>query len=284
MQVSEIKRSGLEIMCLPYTYLASAWRGGRRHALFDQVERCCIFLGYPASGHSLVGALLDAHPDMVVSHELGLMKYVFARFQRNQLYQLMLDKSDAFARRDRVWGGYSYQVPGQWQGRWRQLRVIGDKKGMSTSLWMGPRPHRLDQLRESIGVPVKVIQAVRNPFDNIATMLRKGQEGATKLDECINTYQRLSGFVKNARTWIGEDDLYDLRHEDFVADPKNHLVALCRFLQVDAPQDYIEACASIVFESPRKTRHGTTWTAEQISRVNDCIARYDHLHGYRFEE
>jgi len=33
----------------------------RRH--FDAVRTFCLFIGYPRSGHSLVGSLLDAHPD-----------------------------------------------------------------------------------------------------------------------------------------------------------------------------------------------------------------------------
>ena len=44
-------------------YLASMPQGSDDRALFDDLKTYCMFLGYPRSGHSLIGALLDAHPD-----------------------------------------------------------------------------------------------------------------------------------------------------------------------------------------------------------------------------
>ena len=45
----------------------------RRHEL-QSVEAFCIFIGYPRSGHSLLGSLLDAHPEMVIAHELDVLR------------------------------------------------------------------------------------------------------------------------------------------------------------------------------------------------------------------
>jgi hypothetical protein len=53
------------------------------------IERYCLFIGAPRNGHSLVGALLDAHPQMVVAHELGVPRYVAARFSRRQVLYLL---------------------------------------------------------------------------------------------------------------------------------------------------------------------------------------------------
>ncbi len=51
--------------------------GGTNHAPTTRAEgepqelsdlhAFCMFIGYPKSGHSLVGSLLDAHPDMVIA-------------------------------------------------------------------------------------------------------------------------------------------------------------------------------------------------------------------------
>ena len=48
----------------------SAWARRRYRQEFAAVERFLLFVGYPRSGHSIVGALLNAHRDAVVSHEL----------------------------------------------------------------------------------------------------------------------------------------------------------------------------------------------------------------------
>ena len=56
-------------------------------------------------------------------------------------------------------------------------QVIGDKKGTSTTRHLinflnasSTTPNRFAALKNAIGVPVKFIHLVRNPFDNIATM------------------------------------------------------------------------------------------------------------------
>ena len=37
--------------------------------VIDNVRIFFIFLGYPRSGHTILGALMDAHPNMVISHQ-----------------------------------------------------------------------------------------------------------------------------------------------------------------------------------------------------------------------
>src|SRR5829696_1667506 len=110
-------------------YLSSLSRGIRDRRAFAEVERYAMFGGYPRSGHSVIGSLLNAHPDMVVAHELNALRYVQAGFSRLQLFSLLLVSDRKFEAHGRTWGRYEYRVPGQWQGRWRRLRVIGDKKG-----------------------------------------------------------------------------------------------------------------------------------------------------------
>ncbi len=39
-------------------------------ARFAEIGRFCLFVGFPRSGGSLLGALLNAHPDMVIGQEL----------------------------------------------------------------------------------------------------------------------------------------------------------------------------------------------------------------------
>ena len=96
---------------------------------FDNVETFFIFVGYPQSGHTLVGSLLDAHPEIVCGHELSVLKYVRIGFSKKQIFCLLNHRSQSFTRGGRRWSGYIYNVPGQWQGRSDRARIIEDKKG-----------------------------------------------------------------------------------------------------------------------------------------------------------
>ena len=78
------------------------------------VERYCMFIGYPRSSHSLVGSLLDAHPEMVIAHEQDALRHVRPWYSREQLFYLLLENSRRFTEAGRTWTGYSYAVPNQY--------------------------------------------------------------------------------------------------------------------------------------------------------------------------
>src|SRR4051812_7341147 len=105
----------------PFTwsrFYAKSYIGSlRRRSAFSGVKTFCMFLGYPRSGHSLVGSLLDAHPNMVIAHELDVLKFVRAGFSCEQIFYLLLENSENYAKAGRKYSGYSYAVPNQWQGR-----------------------------------------------------------------------------------------------------------------------------------------------------------------------
>jgi hypothetical protein len=88
----------------------------RNEELFDSVESYAMFIGYPRSGHSLIGALLDAHPNAAIAHELDVLKYVKEGYSREQIDPLLLENSRRYTESGREWNGYRYEVAGQWQG------------------------------------------------------------------------------------------------------------------------------------------------------------------------
>jgi len=57
-------------------YLSSRINCRSTAALFDKVRTYVMFVGYPRSGHSLIGSLLDAHPNVVIAHEMDALQFV----------------------------------------------------------------------------------------------------------------------------------------------------------------------------------------------------------------
>ena len=83
-----------------------------------------------------------------------------------------------------------------------------------------------------------------------------------------------------------DEELYELRHEEFVADPEKWLADLCGFLGLEASDDYLRDCAEIVFESPNKSRHAgpVEWDRQMIEQVRSEAERFPFLDRYSFEE
>lgn len=276
-------------------HLASVYPGSllgglrHRHALAS-IETTCLFIGYPRSGHSLVGSLIDAHPEAVIAHEADILKYVFARFSKAQLQYLMLDNSRRYAAAGRTWQGHTYDVPGQWKGRFRRLKVIGDKHGEATLVRLMLVPGLLDWVERSLGPGVRFVHVVRNPFDNIATIWSKGVErfapgivrlSGDALQDSVAYYEALSRGVEALRPLIG-DRMLDVAHEDLIAKPTEELSRICRHLELEPMPDYLAACAGIVFEKPHKSRHDAPWTPALLARVGEHAQRVPALARYTF--
>jgi hypothetical protein len=271
-------------------YVSSGIGGLRQRHQFAELEAFCLFIGYPRSGHSLVGSLLDAHPDVIVAHELDVLRFVEARFTSRQLYRLLLANSELAAERGREQTGYTYAVPNQWQGRFETLRVIGDKKGGVSTRRLEAKPDLLQRLRATVGLPIRVIHVVRNPYDNISTMATRPDvampeelRGKVVLSAAMDRYFSLCEVVANVSGQLGAGELFHLRHEALGESPVERLRDLCLFLGVQPSEGYLSDCASIVRREQHRSRDEVSWTRESIDSVAKKIERYGFLEGYTFE-
>jgi hypothetical protein len=242
-----------------------------------------MFVGHGRSGHSLVGSLLNGHPEMVISHELDalrLLDQAQVPLSRDQLFAAILQRDAEFTNLGREWTNYTYDVPGTVQGEFDRLRVIGDKKGAASTRRLGTSPELLGELRETVSVPLRVVHVVRNPFDTIASRRK-----------LVDTWQEygIEKFFANAddveliAEMLDESEFFRLHHEDHVSNTADVLSDLCEFLGVDASDDYLSACEEFVFESPRQTRHDSEWTDDEIERIERKNQEYDWLEQYTFE-
>jgi hypothetical protein len=255
--------------------------GGSRHRKdWDDVERFCFFVGYPRSGHSLVGSLLNAHPDMVISHELGVIPYVEHGFTRSQLFSALLRRDRDFGSIGRTWSDYEYSVPNQHQGSYRRLRIIGDKFGGMTAAQLAARPELLDLLRQTVRVPIRILHVTRNPFDNITTMSRRMNIPIAK---AIMRYSDLCHSVAVVTSILDKSEILHVDYDAFVAAPAAALTEICGFLGVEADPAFLVDCSGVVWPTTRRTRDAADWSPEDLTAVQLLIDTYPVLSHYRFD-
>jgi len=261
-------------------YPISLWGAVRYRELFQCIETYCMFIGYPRSGHSLVGSLLDAHPNIIIAHELNTLKYLLSGFSKNQIFYLLLKNSREFIKAGRRWSGYNYKVPHQFHGTYKKLRILGDKKGLGSTQILRSYPKLLEQLRKSFKINLRFFHVVRNPYDNISTISKRHK---MDLEESIEFYFSLCETIEDVKKQLPEDELFEFRHESFIYNPQKLLREICFFLGVDAPEDYLTDCASIVFRSTHKTRKNLLWNGELIIKVKEKMKHFPFLEGYSYE-
>lgn len=250
-------------------------------AMFRDVETFCVFVGYPRSGHSIVGSVIDAHPDAVVAHRLNAMRFLERGFAVADVLFLMHRNAQRFSRAGRSLTGYSYPIPGLWQGRVGTLRLIGDQEGKKNAQTLHAHPALIDRLGSLGKISTRFVHVLRNPYDNITTMSLRAY---SSLESTIGIYFSLCEAVAGIRRRVGPAELIDVRHEDFVARPAESLRRLTGFLGLSATDAYVGGCAEAIYRAPHQSRWRAAWTPELVDEVRRRAERYDFLEGYRYEE
>jgi hypothetical protein len=235
-----------------------------------------MFMGYPRSGHTLAAAILNANPNVMCSNQLNLL---------SNLDNFSLDYIKSYSIRNETWKATTQivHVPKQ------EITVIGDKTGHRNTLNIGNNPLLLGKFKQMIGVPIKWIHVVRNPFDNLATWgkleyevkLRKNIKTTQheELNIVINEYRILNNTITKLRR---SEDVLTVNHEYLITRMHNTLEEMANFLEISFDPIWRDNVRSTVWKKPRLTRNKVTWTHAQKKAVNQIIERCPWLDGYHF--
>ncbi|MEL6739799.1 MAG: sulfotransferase [Planctomycetota bacterium] len=234
---------------------------------FHTVERFCVFIGHPRTGSTLVGSIIDAHPDAVMSHELLAPKLLMKEQKpTREVFEMILENSASSGRSDgkRFGNGYKYSVPEGWHGRHRAIRVIGDKNAGKTTRFLGIAPPeareagrapRIDRLRRRVGMPLRIVQVARRPEDTVTSIMRKTKRHPGP-DEAIEIFLELSRINRRLRDNTPSKELHLVRLEELIADPAGGIRSMLAFLGLEQDEAFINNAASIVFRKPSKAGSG----------------------------
>ena len=250
---------------------------------FSKLETIILFVGYSRSGHSLVGSLLDAHPEILVSHELHLMKHLLSGASTDKLTESMVINSAIFNQNGRAYTGYDYSIDGQYQGRVKTLKILGDKKGNGTIRIIRKYPE-IFSLLNKFNVPIKFIHVIRNPYDNISTRAKRNN---TSLNFAAKGYFSNMEIISR----IAQNKSSEIKHvllEDLIYKPEATLNSLIMSLNLEKPtENYINACKERLFSKPKETRFDYLWHPSLINFVSEEIKKYEFLekfHNRSFQE
>ena len=101
--------------------------GWRNRRAFADVQTFAFLVGYPRSGSTLFGSMLNGHRRWLMAHEADILRYVRPGVTRNQLFAMLVERDRQFATIGRRFNGFDDALPGRDQGQFTRLRVIGDK-------------------------------------------------------------------------------------------------------------------------------------------------------------
>lgn len=285
-------------------------------SVVEQVDTFVMFLGYPRSGHSIVASCLDAHPDAIVAHEFNLLvnmmqpellKHVanrtalFDSLYQNSFRESLLGWRSVQQRLGKKGYTLNLNSSDSWQGRFRRLKVIGDKSGGLTTHAYRDSPASFlsayEKLTSVVEVPIRFIHVVRNPYDIVATKLlyrqseQRGKKGNFSAERPVrNAHQimlavkSLEAEVKAVQELISKWKLVTLEvhNADFIFETKRTMMDICTYLGLECSEKYLQLCKEAAYDKPRKSRAAIAWTEPSRQHVDKLIQDYPFLTRYSF--
>ena len=274
-----------------------------------------FFVGFARSGHSIVGSLLDSHPDVIIAHEYKILKGVWkgsgntkgaVLYLVNELYRNSYSSAARGWRSEkRSTKSYTLDTSGGWQGRVRRLKVVGDKAGENTvreHMHDTSRcPELVKMMNTTLGVTVKAIRVLRNTYDIITTKILYHTVTMNEIASARNSNSRTVKYKQPAllarqterffqltsqvNKMITECNLpvQDVHLAGLIHRPRSVMKELCEAVQVECYSEYLDLCEQKVFKTLSKTRYVMEWSQSQIETVAQRIRAYPEFSRYSYE-
>jgi len=236
-----------------------------------------FFLGFPRSGHSIIGALLDAHPNCIISHELNAFSLMSKGFSFYNICSLIILKSKMYSMFNFKRGGYKYQIKDQYQGKVTKLKIIGDKKGGGTTDLFDKQIIDIDKISKFIPFDYKSLIVIRNPFDNIATIAIKSFN--SNINDALDFYRKKAKTIERLITVLENKHLI-VYHEKFIEEPQKELEKILDFVNLSKDSSYLQSSVEILYDKPNLSREKLKWNQTQINAIKNMMHEISFLQFY----
>ncbi len=238
------------------------------------------FVGEGRSGHTIVSAILDSHPNLRIAEEQKLItRWWRDDWSRKQIINNVKQCGHGKERAPKA-------LPGSL--KWEEpLLYLGDKCGwdaVNLVRKQGAEPDILSKFGTHMGMNVKVIHTIRDPYENISAWL-----GSPKYQrQWPNLHYRTRMSIKRYARFYGTADklvsqypTFELYNEELCLAPKNVLVRLCAFLDIPVVEPWLSNAADSVFKTPHKRSDAIEWDKELWDMVGwRIVAKYDYFDRY----
>ena len=195
-------------------------------------------------------------------------------------------------------------MDGLYEGKYvDHIDVIGDKRGDDTVQLFIDQPSNWSKaynILQSLNVTLKVIHVIRNPYDNIASMVflsdRNKYSTFKNIKRSNETYtfnsnytaKLIKKYFRYHQAIVSLKEKYNfeiikVHGTDLILDPKGALLRLCNHLGVTCSNDYLEMCSKKIYKTESRTRLLLNWTKQELKLIEQNIKKYSCLKGYTFD-
>jgi len=198
-----------------------------------QIQQFVLFIGHAHSGHSIIGAILDAHPSVAIANEVNIVNLIKNhKLNKVEIESILLHYS--FCKKStKDWHNseYKHGINNSHQGKTHTPLVIGDKKAGGTArilhkdFWI---MHHLQNLYED---QLKVIYIKRNPIDIVAAYSHYMQQAPCQFH--VDRYLENLAVVNQSKQLLPPSSFIEIEQSTFINSPHTEIKKLFNFISIN---------------------------------------------------
>jgi LPS sulfotransferase NodH len=247
---------------------------------YEQLKCFVLIIGNARSGSTLLGSIIDAHPEAAIANETEASCNFWRGLDRQKILDEIYQSSKNAQQSGRLSEGYNYSINKKLRSQ-ADSSVMGDKTWNPATLLLHGDYALLTKLEDVLGVPVKIIHSIRNPFDVIATMHMRS--GAPVADRALWYFMHCQA-AQAINEHCHSGNFLDLHHETLLSSPDATISAICDFIGLDNATYPLEASKELLFNEAKKTRHNIGWNQDAVDNITSHIPKYPFLQQYVDED
>jgi hypothetical protein len=280
-----------------YKYIQNILRPKDYYCIdYGKIQSFIMFIGFGRSGHSIIGQIINAHPNALVADEGKIFDEIDS-MNIEQVTKYLIKRDRAFALRwynkdstifkshplFRIFSEKKYKrnffFRGLSQGYACQPKVLGNSKAAYTSRVIANNPEVINTFESSLGVPVKFVNVIRNPFDMIASGLQRRN---ISFESLWPKFEAMTNTVSNVIKILNNHEVLQLRQENFLNDPDREIARLLKFAALSYDSMFITTIKNHLYTAPDKSRYRSLEVKRNRKKIEALISRNDFFEGYNF--
>lgn len=243
---------------------------------FCDFKSFCLIIGNSRSGSTILGSIVDAHPNAIVANETMASQVFWRGLSRSDILGEIIDNSSANYRSGRQSEEYQYQIGAAPDSK-STVRVYGDKIWNPATLLLHGDYNLISSLENKLEANVILIASIRNPFDTIATMHKRSK---APIEDRIRWYFMHCDALAAIEAKMTKSDFLISYHEQLIDSPYEEISRISRALRLPVDPLHFKNVDRFLYKRPSNSRVSIEWTIAEVDEILQRMQGFPFLSIY----
>ena len=243
---------------------------------FCDFKSFCLIIGNSRSGSTILGSIVDAHPNAIVANETMASQVFWRGLSKSDILGEIIENSSANFKSGRQSEEYQYQI-GAAPGSKSAVSVYGDKIWNPATLLLHGDYDLISGLERTLEAKVVLIASIRNPFDTIATMHKRSK---APIEDRIRWFFMHCDALAAIEAKMTKSSFLISYHEQLIDCPDEEISRISRALMLPLDHQHLKNVDRLLYRRPSNSRSSIEWTMAEVDEILERMQRFPFLSVY----